>query len=376
ATNATGIFSPITRRNAPALRRPAGRARDRARVPLQPPRFLRGFATTPRRRPRARPPPPRSPRAAAPTRAGRSRASAARRAPKARGCWAGRRASRRCGSSSSPSRCAVVCTPSSAVRSASSTRRAARGTAGRRAPPRVLPASGASRWQAQAAQARGRQQQRVELSRAEGEGLADPLVELLPAGGADDVRRHDAAATVDEERLRVAGDAVVPGQREVVGHDRIRDPEAAHELERRAPQILLVDAEEDDVLAGPALRSLGERPGLARARRAVRLPEVEHDDLAAQRCEAELAARVDTVARERRRGDDLALVDLARDLAAALVRDVPDEYSEQRQHDGNCGALCGSSGHQTMKTVVPMSTWLNSHSACGISIRMQPCDSL
>jgi hypothetical protein len=190
------------------------------------------------------------------------------------------------------------------------------------------------------------------------------------------VRRDDAAAPVDEERLRVAGDAVVPGQREVVGHDRVRDPKTADELERGAAEVLLVDAEEDDVLAGPAPGTLGERAGLARARGAVGLPEVEDDDLAAQRRQAELAVRVDAVTRERRCDDDLALVDLARDLAAALVRDVPDEYSQQRQHDGNRDALCGSPEHQTMKTVVPMSTWLKSHSACGINIRMQPCDSL
>ena len=29
----------------------------------------------------------------------------------------------------------------------------------------------------------------------------------------------------------------------------------------------------------------------------------------------------------------------------------------------------------TMKTGVPTVTWSNSHSACGISMRMQPCDS-
>ena len=30
---------------------------------------------------------------------------------------------------------------------------------------------------------------------------------------------------------------------------------------------------------------------------------------------------------------------------------------------------------ETMKTGVPTVTWSNSHSACGMSMRMQPCDS-
>ncbi len=33
-----------------------------------------------------------------------------------------------------------------------------------------------------------------------------------------------------------------------------------------------------------------------------------------------------------------------------------------------------ASGQRTMKTGVPTSTWLKSHSACGISMRMQPWD--
>src|SRR5439155_7450011 len=111
-------------------------------------------------------------------------------------------------------------------------------------------------------------------------------------------------------------------------------------------------------------------------RGAVRLPEVEHDDLAAKRGEAERSGGVDAVARERRRDDDLTPVHGTRDLAAALVRDVPDQHAEQCQHDRDRYGLSSTPDHQTMKTVVPTSTWLKSHSACGISIRMQPCDRL
>ena len=72
--------------------------------------------------------------------------------------------------------------------------------------------------------------------------------------------------------------------------------------------------------------------------------------------------------------DGLAAVDLRRDPLVLLVRDVPDEQPEQREHDGDRGDADDS--HQTMWTVVPISTWSKSHSASGTCIRMQPCERL
>ena len=76
-----------------------------------------------------------------------------------------------------------------------------------------------------------------------------------------------------------------------------------------------------------------------------------------------------------RRSHDLSFVDLLRGAAAAAVRDVPDEQAEEGEHDGDGGELC-EAAHQTMNTVVPMPTWLKSHSASGMCMRMQPCDAL
>ena len=60
--------------------------------------------------------------------------------------------------------------------------------------------------------------------------------------------------------------------------------------------------------------------------------------------------------------------------------DLPDEQAEQ-SGDGRDRTPCrpsfsrrGTSYAGTMKTGVPTSTWSNSHSACGMYIRMQPCE--
>ena len=141
---------------------------------------------------------------------------------------------------------------------------------------------------AAAASSRLRPAARRRLQRASG----CPRRASASRGRADDVRRHDAAVPVDEERLGVAGDAVVADERPAVADDRVVDPEPLHE--RRAP-----------ARAGPARRRRRRRrpcrpsssrgrasvARLLRARRAVRLPEVEDDDLAAQRGEARAPGR-------------------------------------------------------------------------------------
>ena len=63
--------------------------------------------------------------------------------------------------------------------------------------------------------------------------------------------------------------------------------------------------------------------------------------------------------------------------ALGVADDPPDEDSEQREDDRDRQHLAGASqanGHQaeTMNTGVPTLTCLNSHSADGIAMRMQP----
>ena len=59
-------------------------------------------------------------------------------------------------------------------------------------------------------------------------------------------------------------------------------------------------------------------------------------------------------------------------------RDLPHEQPEERRDPGERDRLSDAldrSGHaRTMNTGVPTSTCSNSHSTCGISIRMQPCE--
>ena len=62
--------------------------------------------------------------------------------------------------------------------------------------------------------------------------------------------------------------------------------------------------------------------------------------------------------------------------AARAERELPDEQAEQQRDGTDREDLADgprATGHAaTMKTGVPTSTWVNSHSTCGISIRMQP----
>ena len=81
---------------------------------------------------------------------------------------------------------------------------------------------------------------------------------------------------------------------------------------------------------------------------------------------------------ERGRGRVLALGELVRGAAAVPERELPDEQAEQERDGTDRDDLADgprAAGHAaTMKTGVPTSTWVNSHSTCGISIRMQPCE--
>ena len=70
---------------------------------------------------------------------------------------------------------------------------------------------------------------------------------------------------------------------------------------------------------------------------------------------------------------------LASSLAGAATapeRQLPHEQDEEpghrRQRDDLSDRLRSAGHAATMKTGVPMSTWVNSHSTCGINIRMQP----
>ena len=129
-------------------------------------------------------------------------------------------------------------------------------------------------------------------------------------------------------------------------------------------------------LPRPALRRLGRASGASCVHGAqYDCQKLSTTTLPRSDASESVPGRVDARARERRRRDDLLRVDLLRDLAAASVREIPDEQPEQAEHDGDGGDL-RDAAHQTMKTVVPTSTWSKSHSASGTCIRMQPCEAL
>ncbi len=103
-------------------------------------------------------------------------------------------------------------------------------------------------------------------------------------------------------------------------------------------------------------------------------PEVDDDRLAAERREVELRVAVELPEHEGRRLGLLARLDLVHEALAGLVVDeVPDEQPEQTRDGRERDCLQRPPDHAaTTKTGVPTSTWSKSHSACGMSIRMQP----
>ena len=119
----------------------------------------------------------------------------------------------------------------------------------------------------------------------------DARFELLRRSRARDVRRHHAAAPVDEEGLGDPGHAPVAERRaDAVADVRVVDAVAAADTPRAARfSVEGVDADEDDALVLPGARGVGDAACLLLARDAVRLPEVDDDDLAAQRGEAQPA---------------------------------------------------------------------------------------
>ena len=64
---------------------------------------------------------------------------------------------------------------------------------------------------------------------------------------------------------------------------------------------------------------------------------------------------------------------MLRDLPGRVVRRLPDEQPEQQDHDDHRSCLADAL-HQTMNTVVPTRTLVNSHSESTTCIRMQPCE--
>ena len=75
----------------------------------------------------------------------------------------------------------------------------------------------------------------------------------------------------------------------------------------------------------------------------------------------------------------LTVLEGLRHALVAVVRHTPDEQGEEPENESESEALrCEPyrARHQaeTMNTVVPTSTWLNSHSASEMCIRMQPWD--
>src|SRR6476661_4146696 len=144
------------------------------------------------------------------------------------------------------------------------------------------------------------------------------------------------------------------------------------ELARVSGHVVVVDAEEHDALSAVLPRCLLEQLRLALARHAPRGPEVEHDRLPAKRSEIEGPGRVDPLQRERRcRPTDLRRL--------RLMREAPDQQAQQSGDRRECDDLAGElhRPHQpaTMNTGVPTTTCWNNHSACGMCMRMQPCDS-
>ena len=100
-------------------------------------------------------------------------------------------------------------------------------------------------------------------------------------------------------------------------------------------------------------------------------------DLPAQRGELQRPGRVDPRSSVK---FGAGLADRAPPCREPL-RELPDEQREQQDDEPDRQCLraelqpcCGHLTAATMKTGVPTVTWLKSHSASGMCIRMQPCE--
>src|SRR5262249_28169044 len=136
-------------------------------------------------------------------------------------------------------------------------------------------------------------------------------------------------------------------------------------------RVPVVDADEHDALLAVLRVRLLQRGRLRLARHAVRLEEVDHDRLAAQRAQREPAVAAEAERGEaRRRPADLRRM--------RLMRQLPDEQRQEPRDGGERDGLAGEleRAHQaaTIYTGVPTSTWSKSHSACATDMRMQPCE--
>ena len=87
---------------------------------------------------------------------------------------------------------------------------------------------------------------------------------------------------------------------------------------------------------------------------------------------------VETVEREVGGLDGFPLRELVGRPLLVTERDLPDEQPQERgdpdERDRLADALDRSGHALTMNTGVPTSTCSKSHSTCGISMRMQPCE--
>src|SRR5207253_3627011 len=128
----------------------------------------------------------------------------------------------------------------------------------------------------------------------------------------------------------------------------------------------------DPVLPPPVPAALEQRR-LLRARVAPGSPEVEHDDLAAQRRERQRARRTEPGQREA--GHALGTLQGLR----AAVRQLPDEQREQPEDDPDGERMCAQAKRathaDTMNTGVPTRTRSNRNAASAGCSWMQPCES-
>ena len=101
------------------------------------------------------------------------------------------------------------------------------------------------------------------------------------------------------------------------------------------------------------------------------------DEMGTFRTSVEVANPVQPLKREILRLGVVPAVEVRRDSAVVVGRDLPDEEAEEGDDEADGPDLAGQAQRShaaTMKTVVPTSTTLKSHSASPMYIRMQPCE--